>query len=710
MKNIVVALLVLAGVGIAIALWPGSGDSPKPNPGNPKAIDITRPLIGNPPRPKPTPQPIASFKDFVPKLPQRHYPAAIVINDNELPAHIDKIVATLNEMLNPDRQATGEQLAALPAAAVPLMRQTLKRDDLSWVAAMALTKGIELIERREAGVQMTPAMAARYEWIRDTIVGAYKRTGQRDEKWDEFVIEALELVALEQSNAPVTHEGNSARILELFTKALDRLCKDPLVMYWYHTKHQNLEYAVPRHHVNGPYEGFVDYMMDLERSDYPPIRKAWGLAKSARIIHETDTTKVQQIPKNTPPTQAVTDLHDRALAEFKKELATGKVPQADAANFALYYLNVAAILGGSRDKAYARVKPLIDAHYPDTGLPEWIDGKFHLDWGYDARGTGYANTVTEEGWRLLRERLERSRTTLLDAMDRYPTQPIYTTPLLSAIMVGRGEPGDLKRCLDHFARIGRGTDQTNQTIAQLAYFLEPKWGGSWEQVLTLGRQCLLTGNWEDHLPMVLLDAHLSIARAQAPEGDDDLLLHTTYLRHPEVWKDIQFVCQNMLHWFPGDRAVLSKYLIGACAVQDWKLARGLIEELNDVPDFRYLNGPSFQGMRMRIINIVDQPIAITDEQLSSDDKLRELMANTHWHHESFSDHHKMRRRYKYIFNKDGTTNDEYRCFWRIENSNLITYPEGNRNARTWTFNKSAGRWEHAIIAGNVLYLIPIGTK
>src|SRR5262249_52980489 len=42
---------------------------------------------------------------------------------------------------------------------------------------------------------------------------------------------------------------------------------------------------------------------------------------------------------------------------------------------------------------------------PDSSVALTFKGKYHITWAWEARGGGWANTVTQDGWKLMRERL-----------------------------------------------------------------------------------------------------------------------------------------------------------------------------------------------------------------------------------------------------------------------------------------------------------------
>ena len=126
-------------------------------------------------------------------------------------------------------------------------------------------------------------------------------------------------------------------------------------------------------------------------------------------------------------------------------------------------------------------------------LEEWIAAKpesqtarialaqFYIDYAWRARGSGYADTVTEEGWRLMGERLEKSGNSLGEAAEKLTiTDPMFFQTGLKVLLGAGGSPdsfdglvaGSLEIAPDYWG-----------SLSARAYSLLPRWHGE-------------TGDWE----------------------------------------------------------------------------------------------------------------------------------------------------------------------------------------------------------------------
>ena len=101
-------------------------------------------------------------------------------------------------------------------------------------------------------------------------------------------------------------------------------------------------------------------------------------------------------------------------------------------------------------------------------------------------------------------------------------------------------------------------------------FLQANWGGSDEQLLSFGRECVATGTWREMIPMVLIAAHDMCGYGFA------------YFGKKEVWTDIQSVYEPYLQKFPNNNVQKSAYCYYAVQAQKWDLAKKLLDELGDL--------------------------------------------------------------------------------------------------------------------------------
>jgi hypothetical protein len=109
--------------------------------------------------------------------------------------------------------------------------------------------------------------------------------------------------------------------------------------------------------------------------------------------------------------------------------------------------------------------------------------KFLTEYAWNARGSGYENTVTDEGWRLFAERLNESAKILNEAKELKETCPVYWSTLMR---VGLGLQISKEQFNNIFHQAIAATPDFSYYYQRRAIFLLPRWygdEGEWEKDL-----------------------------------------------------------------------------------------------------------------------------------------------------------------------------------------------------------------------------------
>jgi hypothetical protein len=112
---------------------------------------------------------------------------------------------------------------------------------------------------------------------------------------------------------------------------------------------------------------------------------------------------------------------------------------------------------------------------PDSVLPKAVKVSTLANYAWKARGGGWANSVTEEGWRLFGERLARAEQVLTDA-DRLP----QTCPTLfkAGMTVALGNSWKRERMEALFRKCVKLFPDYMSVYESKYIFLMPRWGGA----------------------------------------------------------------------------------------------------------------------------------------------------------------------------------------------------------------------------------------
>lgn len=155
-------------------------------------------------------------------------------------------------------------------------------------------------------------------------------------------------------------------------------------------------------------------------------------------------------------------------------------------------------------------------------------GQLLIEWAWDARGSGWANTVTPEGARLFLQRLQEAQRELEQAVRINPSGWVAHSRLLT-VARGLGLPRDFME--DHFRRAVKLRPRYLPVYEAKMQCLQPRWGGTPEELIEFGRECAATGYWEESIPRVLPFALRDCSTNPADSGRI-----WTLFKVPEVWE------------------------------------------------------------------------------------------------------------------------------------------------------------------------------
>lgn len=122
------------------------------------------------------------------------------------------------------------------------------------------------------------------------------------------------------------------------------------------------------------------------------------------------------------------------------------------------------------------------AAYPDSITARVAYADFFVDYAWHARGSGFADTVSQEGWKLFEERLARARKILADARTLPMKDAVWWSVSLT-VALGQGWSRDDYDALLKEAKAYSPVFWSYDTAR--AYSLLPRWHGA-------------PGDWEDY--------------------------------------------------------------------------------------------------------------------------------------------------------------------------------------------------------------------
>jgi len=400
----------------------------------------------------------------------------------------------------------------------------------------------------------------RLNWNLKTLVGAYKQAGYTSPKWDEPAKRALTAFASLRSKQPGAGpwEQIIAANCDLAVRAG---CKDPMIEY--------LHVRFPLTPADSP-KAYADAIcqaaLHMKESDYPAIRKFYANRRAVQEFYnaygsKADRSIIEQVGgtafflpailnDHTIPVEEAYDVCDETLEAY----------------------------GGMKDvREYEAIyeqmeKPLVD-RWPKSHLPWLIKGAAHIKMAWICRGGGYANTVTEEGWKGFENHLEVAQQAL-DHAWKINQQDINIPLKMMRVELGQGQ-GRERMELWFKRAMTIDTNSYDACYAKLDY-LEPKWHGSDEDLLAFGRQCVQTKDWGGRVPLIMLDAHEAIRSYLEGEAK------TNYWKQPDVWLDIQAAFDRFFELNPNATGWYHNNALYAYLCERWDKLNELLPKLEPV--------------------------------------------------------------------------------------------------------------------------------
>jgi tetratricopeptide (TPR) repeat protein len=398
---------------------------------------------------------------------------------------------------------------------------------------------------------------ARGQFNGESLLADYEAFGEQSSEWDTKV--RTYFAEYTRSLSYAFEEGLLERLQPLGEELLDLGCSDPMVLYLRgHILHLSGRVAEARPLLE-------QALTLLEASDYPPRYTFYAARRLEWISGEA-----------SDPPSLVFMLRERKKMKYLGQAAGD--PHFANGNQRFYLLDVLQLW----DEPCAnpnQTNVLIEELDAIPDLDPWIEhvvkGRYHVDLAWQARGGGWASTVTSQGWKLFAEELKTAETHLVEAHQLHPEFPEAATIMISVSMGGSGNVSPRK----WFDRAVTAQFDYRPAYMSLLWALRPRWGGSHEAMYDFGIDCLNSGRFDTEVPRFFLKVVWDIAS----EMDD---WRAAY-RRPDTYRDMKVFFEGMLTE-PRREAqqdyFKTVYGIVAWAAEESQDARRLFDELGDKAD------------------------------------------------------------------------------------------------------------------------------
>jgi hypothetical protein len=421
------------------------------------------------------------------------------------------------------------------------------------------------------------------EWNTRTIQGAYDKVGKKDPRWDKPARAALDKAA-RMFSKQVDPGIELVDINQPARAAVAAGCDDPYVHYLYERT------------LSGKDDPGQDEVIrrskrwsrDLAASRYPAFRRAIGMEMAGMYL-----TSVKGADDATRK-EAESDL-DAALALLPESVASDELNafwEEKWFNLCIAAIQVYRWIGMDPVAAYERVDAALAKPPKVQVLRLKVRGNFWLGYGWEARTKAFAPNVPAGGFAALEERLGIAQKALKEAWKLHPDDAQTAARLLGIDKSIRGDRAAMERW---FERAMKADGDCYEACFTKLDWLDPKWHGSFEEMLAFGRACRATRNWYAGITLLGPEAHFRHASELNPAD------RAKYLGTPEVWSEIKEVYTEYLEHYPNKDVARSKYAVLAYMAHHYHEAHAEFQRLGDRltawPNFPYFPLAAMKQMR-----------------------------------------------------------------------------------------------------------------
>jgi len=425
----------------------------------------------------------------------------------------------------------------------------------------------------------------RLEWNLRTTVAAYELNGSTYSAWDGPATNALIAFARYRSLQLDPGENADEIIRTNCEAAMRARCDDPLIEYLY------ARFDLSQ--TNSP-QAFADALSkasdDLETSAYPTVRKLYAAIRAAQqlkyatggltngnqvVFHYRHVAMTNLALVVTDPATPVEEIYDACMDTFS-------LLEQNSRQFTNCYDSIAGPL---------------QANWPDESAT-WLLKGFALEkTAWFARGGGYANTVSPEGWAAFAADTAAAEKCILRAWDLNPHDPRIANVML-LLCIDTSKSRDQMELW--FNRAMQLDPADYEACASKLRYLLPRWYGSAEATLEFGRQCVQSSRFRGTVPYILVDAHDYLC------NDLDAVDRENYWKRPEVWADLQAAYERLLVLNPQATGYYYYYLRAAYRAGQWHAFNELLNRIGTV-NYDYFGGKDRFDQMVRRAAQADHP-------------------------------------------------------------------------------------------------------
>jgi hypothetical protein len=239
------------------------------------------------------------------------------------------------------------------------------------------------------------AQQMRLEWNQKTLDETYKTAGQTDSRWDAFADRGLNEWARIRSHATDSDEDWAAIISSSCADALNAGCTDPMIRY---LSLRTTGGTGTKQEIANQY---CKVAQDMEGSAYPNIRKFYAWNRAGEQLRSAYGSR-----SNFPPELQQVNTWGYAESDLLNALSDRRMPPGEVYDACHELLEVWKWDKDHYPALYQSIEGKLTDDWKDDPLLLLLKGEFYIQTAWQARGYGYANTITSDGAKLFADRLD----------------------------------------------------------------------------------------------------------------------------------------------------------------------------------------------------------------------------------------------------------------------------------------------------------------
>ena len=332
-----------------------------------------------------------------------------------------------------------------------------------------------------------------YAWMYRNSVEAYQHSNTSPQKYDQSAIAFLDQISKIESH--VEKNPDWPAIMNQGAGLLEAGCSDPLISLWY---------GVAMFHCDrlGGAENVLKIVAENLKKTGQPAVNGFFVARTMLAI---SFRRQGNLDCNC------SDYFDQLV----NSLASGlnRKEFFDPEVRICYRLLEDFANEHECDKIWKQMQTAItNPEQTDPYFVLLIKGQTALVDAWKARGSGWADTVTKEGWQGFDDNLAVSREALTKAWKRHLEYSEAPTLMIAVAMAGKAGPKETETLW--FNRSVKAQMDYGPAYDKYFQSLLPRWGGSFQKILHFGTICLETKRYDTDVPMQYLVALRRIASDQ----------------------------------------------------------------------------------------------------------------------------------------------------------------------------------------------------